>query len=309
MGSEPHSASPARPHRGKKPTEVAPEPMAEEIPEQGSKKKRLRKKKVVEVSEAIVITAPKVPEKSIRKNTMSSPIIRPMAPVTSSEGVTLPPRPEKRVNMGATSSPIHILEATTPIPKIVSTVVKTQPSISGQTSFKLSRQVESAPPLIVEKEAPLAERPVKPVIEQTLDLSPLSQGDLLCTITEEGDILEAEPEVMDEAPVVTTSEVSAPVISEAKPQTFAPSNATLELVLVLSSKAPISTISYVETKPAHVVEAVPKPCVSSNDLSALAPQEPVVLAEPPPLVTASYLLAPMSSTTADVKASTSASFL
>ncbi|ERN05930.1 hypothetical protein AMTR_s00145p00024740 [Amborella trichopoda] len=117
----------------------------------------------------------------------------------------LPLGPDKRTKMRASPSPIHPSEAATPsIKETVPIVVVTRPHLSGQTSFRSSCQADSTPPPVVDAKASLAKRPIEPEIVQPPNLSPLGQGDLFWTINEEGDILEARSEIMDEAPVVMT---------------------------------------------------------------------------------------------------------
>ncbi|ERN06601.1 hypothetical protein AMTR_s00058p00155790 [Amborella trichopoda] len=133
--------------------------MAEAIPKQGSKKKRARKNKVVEVSEPVVVAALEVPRKSTRKRTMPSPTVPLVVPDASSGRVALPSRPKKHTKMRASPCPSHLSEAATP--SIQETIV--------------SQQAESTPPLVVKAEARPAERLVEPEIVQPLTLSPLSQ--------------------------------------------------------------------------------------------------------------------------------------
>ncbi|ERN08510.1 hypothetical protein AMTR_s00152p00086920 [Amborella trichopoda] len=231
---------------------------------------------------------------------MLSPIGPPVVPSSSGGGFALPPKLEKR--MRASPCPIRISEAaTTPLQETMIVVAATRPALSSQTSFRLSRQVESTSPPVVEAEATPAERPVDPKVVQPPTLSPLSQGDLFCAITEEGDILVVGIEMIDEATVVTTPEVPGPAISKTETQTFFPSEATLELVAVPSLKALISVIAH--------VKAAPDPHIPSSEPSVLASPEPTVLVEITPLVVVSSVPSSTSSTASDVKTSIIASLL
>ncbi|ERN18174.1 hypothetical protein AMTR_s00054p00170120 [Amborella trichopoda] len=85
------------------------------------------------------------------------------------------------------------------------------------------------PPVVIEAS------PTENIIEGLIAPSParssMSQGDFLCTITKEGDILEAE------AIEVAILEAFAPITSEAESWPAASSNAGLELIVVATLKA------------------------------------------------------------------------
>ncbi|ERN04949.1 hypothetical protein AMTR_s00080p00137790 [Amborella trichopoda] len=159
-------------------------------------------------------------------------------------GVDLPPRLKKRAKTKASPNPTLPSEVTVHVQETVPEVVVAQPSSSGQTTFNLSRRSESAPPPIVEIEAPLAEKPTEPIVVQCPTLSSLSQENFLCTITEEGHILEKHSEANGIAlnVEVTTSKVLALTTLESEPQPDVPSSATLEFMVVPTSEVPISTI-------------------------------------------------------------------
>ncbi|ERM97460.1 hypothetical protein AMTR_s00124p00121570 [Amborella trichopoda] len=185
---------------------------------------------------------------------MQSLTLSPAASVTSGEGFALSLVPEKHTKMRASPSPILLSETTVPsvqgtMPAIVVTQMKTEPF--------------------------LAERPTELTVVQSLTLSSWSQGDRLCTITEEGDILaDGEASYVE----VAVSGVSTPAFLETEPQLDFPSSVALELMVVSSSGAPISTIAH-EAGFAST-EVVPEPCVPSaltSGASSSPSQEPIVM--------------------------------
>ncbi|ERN16523.1 hypothetical protein AMTR_s00031p00105870 [Amborella trichopoda] len=150
------------------------------------KKKGARKKKGAEGSEphraAEPIILKKVTHlsKSVASNSKAL-LLTPSAPCK----IDVPPRSGKHLKIKASLSLPFPPEVVTPTQeKILEAVV-----VASSSSSHL---LESAAPPSIEIEAYLSENPYEPVTMKSQTRSSLSQGDFLCTITEEGEILYTE---------------------------------------------------------------------------------------------------------------------
>ncbi|ERN16650.1 hypothetical protein AMTR_s00051p00126730 [Amborella trichopoda] len=117
-----------------------------------------------------------------------------------------------------------------------------------------------------------------------------SQGDFLCTITKERNILEVEDEAISVALniEITTLKVVAPTTLEAEPQSQqdASPSKTMELVIVSTPEMPILAISYVEPPS--------KENTPFSEFLALVLREPIIVVDVPPLVMTGSALLPSS---------------
>ncbi|ERN02829.1 hypothetical protein AMTR_s00086p00145680 [Amborella trichopoda] len=209
------------------------------LPYRGAKKKGI-KKRDVESPEPSNTTEPEVRRKITRlsKRALSSPDAFPLVQYALSEAADLPIKPKKRAKTKASPSP----------------------TLRYETSFSLSCQSESVTPRMVEIKPPIYGSPteseiVPPEIVQPSTLSSLSQGDFLCIIIEEGNILEYDTEAISVALDIemTASKVH---ISKAKPQ-FQP-DISLNVEPPSELEVPSSeSLALVPQKPAIIVAVSP----------------------------------------------------
>ncbi|ERM97974.1 hypothetical protein AMTR_s00117p00108650 [Amborella trichopoda] len=224
------------------------------------KRTRTIKNKDIENLERSTIADPKVHRKSTQmsKRALSSLDASPSIPSASSGGVDLPPRLKKHAKMKASPSPSLPSEVIAPVQDTIPEIVVTQQ----------------------EMEAPIADNHNGPEIVQSPTLSSLSQGDFLCTIIEEGNILEEDTEAIGVVPDIkaTTLKVPASIVSEAEPQpqSDASSSKTLQLVTVPIPEAPILIVPYVG--PPSKLDT------PSSASLALLPKESTIVAEVPYLI-------------------------
>ncbi|ERM99348.1 uncharacterized protein LOC110006685 isoform X2 [Amborella trichopoda] len=174
-----------------------------------------------------MVTEPIVTKKGTRlsKRAASSPSAPPLTPPTLRKGTDAPPRLEKRAKTQTSTSSILPSVVANPAQEVIAETNAAQTSAPDRGS-------ENIPPPSVEIEAYPTENIIEGVSVPSPSRSSLSQGDFFCTITEEGDILEAE--IIEEVVILAAS---GPVTSEVEPRPAASSIARLELIAVAASEA------------------------------------------------------------------------